>query len=909
MRYVLLVAGLAILAAFCAGCPWNGPPDQRFTSADPAGGRWSPDLGFNAPGAGEATDGSTGEGATREVVEPDVIRQDGNLLYVLNQYRGLSLVDLEGGELLTQVPTLGYPRDLYLVGDRAYVLVGYAHQLGTTEGIVHFDISSRLYVVDVSSPAGAGVVSEFDLAGDLVDSRLVGDVLYAVSAQFEWYWDGVAVAKEQTSESWVTSVDVSDPAHIAVADKLSFAGYSNVIQATSSAIFVVAPDWASDTATITYVDISDPLGTMVVAGSVMVKGYVADRFKLDAWNGVLRVVSTTNWPQRNIFITTVDLSDPEALTVLGETHMDDASGETLFATRFAGDRAYIVTYFIVDPLFVVDLSDPAHPSVAGALEVPGWSTHIEPQGDRLIALGVDDTDGRRVSVSLFDVTDPADPGLIDRKSFGADWTWSSAYDDVKAFTVLEDVLIVPFSGWTERGGFERLQFLSYTSGGLALHGSVDLEGHILRSFAYNDGYYGVTTEQVATIDGSDLNAPEVMGRLTLAEYVADCHELGPGCAAEVISRVDSGTVLVRTVTPAGAYLGEVELAMSNLSEVHAYGESVVLIAPGWDERGFYAVSIVDCSEPSAPVVAAALQIDVEPYWGWYWYDDMPGAIEGGAVPQAKRLWIPWWYPSNNTFVVGDVLALRCYSDSFDTVFGDGHAEQGLAFADLAQGAWTGTVGLGFGEIDAVAARGAKLYIGTKESAGFDLLGRGYCAHHLRELDPAAMAMGPAANVPGAFVQYDAATDVLVLADVQYDAWWAFSYTLESVSWNGVSSVEPIDSQVLPEGSSTLLGRGGRVFFQHYDEGSQLASVAVAGTGELELGASVMVSDQWGRLVDAQGSRAYAAIADRAIAGFDFSGPPVLDGVTEVMSGPLRIRFGAATAYAPLGYAGLVRLPL
>ena len=84
--------------------------------------------------------------------------------------------------------------------------------------------------------------------------------------------------------------------------------------------------------------------------------------------------------------------------------------------------------------------------------MPGWSTHIEPQGDRLIALGVDDTDGRRVSVSLFDVTDPANPGLIDRESFGEDWAWSSAYDDVKAFTVLEDTLIVPFSGYSSESG-------------------------------------------------------------------------------------------------------------------------------------------------------------------------------------------------------------------------------------------------------------------------------------------------------------------------------------------------------------------------------------------------------------------------------------------------------------------------
>jgi hypothetical protein len=909
MRSVIFMAGLAVLLALFAGCP--RPLGERFTSADPSGSRWSPESGFNALGDLAGADDVPGEEAPREVVEPDVIRRDGSLLYVLNQYRGLSIVDLSAGELLTQVPTMGFPRDLYLAGDRAYVLVGYAHQLNTTEGVVHFDIRSRLYVVDVSTPDAAGIVADFDLEGDFMDSRLVGDVLYAVSAQFEWQWDGVAVAKQQHSESWVTSVDVSDPASIAVADELSVEGYGTVIQATSSAIFVAAPDWASDTTTITYVDITDPLGAMAVAGSVTVKGLVADRFKMDAWNGVLRVVSTTQWPERNIYITTVDLSDPNALAALGETHMEDASGETLFATRFDGDRAYIVTYLVVDPLFVIDLSDPADPRVAGALEVPGWSTHIEPQGDRLIALGVDDTNGRRVCVSLFDVTDPANPGLLDRESFGEDWAWSSAYEDVKAFTVLDDVLIVPFSGWTEQGGFDRLQFLSYTPEDLALHGHVDLQGQILRSFAYDGAYYGVTTEQLATIDGSDLNTPEVTARLTLAEYVADFHELAPDCAAEVVSRFETGTVLVRTVTPAGAYLGEVELAMTNLTETHAYGDSVVLIAPGWDQEGFYTVAIVDCSEPTAPVVTAELRLDVEPYSGWYW-DYMPMRTGDDAVFAEKSLfapWIPWWYPDNSTFVAGDILALRCFSDDFDSVFGDEPAVQGLAFVNLAEGTYTGASGLGYSDIDAIAASGTKLYIGTKEPAGIDLLGRGYCAHYLRELDPATLTIGPPANVPGAFVQYDAASDVFVLADIQYEPTGTLGYTLESVAWNGAGPVLSIDSQPLPENSSALLGRGGRVYFQYYDEGTQLASVAVAATGELTLGASVTVTDQWALLVDAQGDRAYAAIADRAIASFDFSDVPALSDITEVMSGPLRIRFGAETAYAPLGYAGLARLPL
>ena len=285
---------------------------------------------------------------------------------------------------------------------------------------------------------------------------------------------------------------------------------------------------------------------------------------------------------------------------------------------FDGNLAYIVTFFVVDPLFVVDLSNPVSPVVTGALEVPGWSTHIEPMGDRLIALGVDDTGGgRRVCVSLFDVSDPprlADPGfdgLLDRVTFGDDWSWSSAYTDVKAFNVLDDLIIVPFSGWQrDLGGYERLQFVSYTRDDLEARGAVDLDGEILRSLEYEGMYYGVTTEQLATIDAGDLDAPVVTHRLTLAEYVADFLALSPDLAVEIVVSYDTGTTIVRTVGLGKRGIAEVEVKVGNLTDVHAYGNSVVLVGSEWytysgetgeEYRPHYNVAVVDCSDPTSPV--------------------------------------------------------------------------------------------------------------------------------------------------------------------------------------------------------------------------------------------------------------------------------------------------------------------
>ena len=117
-----------------------------------------------------------------------------------------------------------------------------------------------------------------------------------------------------------------------------------------------------------------------------------------------------------------------------------ARGEQLFATRFSEDRAYIVTFLQVDPLWVIDLSDPVHPTVAGELEVPGFSTQIVVDGDRLVSLGVDNSSWTAV-VSLFDVANPTAPLLLDREDLGSAST--GALWERKAFGVFPGLILVP----------------------------------------------------------------------------------------------------------------------------------------------------------------------------------------------------------------------------------------------------------------------------------------------------------------------------------------------------------------------------------------------------------------------------------------------------------------------------------
>jgi hypothetical protein len=898
------VLGIALLA----GC--HDPIGQNtFTSAAPNGRGLFDEYLPTAPGRDTPTDGE-GE-APREVVEPDVIRKAGSLLYVLNQHRGLLIVDLDAGTVLSQSPAYGFPRDLYLVGNRAYVLVSYAANTRVTDELVAIDLSSRLFVFDVANPTAPLQLAAFDLAGDLIDSRLVGEVLYAVSAEYQWYWPeddgtvssgGPRITKQQTSASWVTSIAVGDPNNIRQVDTQSLAGYGNLIQATAEAIFVAAPDGNTNQTGITYVDIANPAGAIVVRGSVSVPGTVPDRFKMDAYDGVLRVVSTTWWPERKVHLTTVDLGNPDNLQVLGETDIEGARGETLFATRFDGPRAYVVTYFIVDPLFVLDLSDPTAPKVTGVLEVPGWSTHIEPRGDRLLALGVDDTGGtRRVSMSLFDVRDPAAPGLLDRVSFGADWSWSSAYEDVKALGVLGDLILVPFSGWSsDAGGFERLQLVTWNGDALKLEGYVDLEGQIKRSLAHGPDYFAVTTEELARIDADDRANPRVTQRVTLAENVTDYQEINPGLGAVIISRWDTADTLVRTVDGSGNPLGEVVVAAANLSASFVHGQQLILVSTGWDEEGYYLVFVVDCANPAAPRIARQFKVNISPYWGWWW--------DGGPVPMKDmRPWGPWWWtPGDIAFLVGDTLALRGYADRYDVVLGNGAPETGLALVDLAEGRVRTTLGLAIKDIQVMQAIAGRLYISNIEQTGSDALGRAIAAYYIRALDPAAPSLGPAANVPGALVQYDPASGVLVCEDLQYANFMATERSLASVSWSGGDTATLIDREAVPQSAGTLLGRGTRIVFQQYDGTSKISSIRIASNGALSPGTAFAVSDLWASLIDATDTHAYAALGGYAVVVYALDEGSLAQ-LSPVMATPWRIRFGAQAAMAPLGYAGLLRM--
>lgn len=186
-------------------------------------------------------------------------------------------------------------------------------------------------------------------------------------------------------------------------------------------------------------------------GSGQVEGTVLNQFSMDAYNGYYRIATTA----QDGCIVTVLNRDLETVGVLSGI----AKGEQIYAARFLGDTAYLVTFYQTDPLFVVDLSNPEAPEIKGELKIPGFSNYLHPYGEGLlIGVGQDGTDARatnQVKISLFDVSDKENPKEISKLVYGESggYAYSAAQRDHKAYLTFSDsgAFAVPICEYNNRG--------------------------------------------------------------------------------------------------------------------------------------------------------------------------------------------------------------------------------------------------------------------------------------------------------------------------------------------------------------------------------------------------------------------------------------------------------------------------
>jgi uncharacterized secreted protein with C-terminal beta-propeller domain len=221
-----------------------------------------------------------------------------------------------------------------------------------------------------------------------------------------------------------------------------------------------------------------------------VPGRPLNTFSLDERDGRLRIATTVDAPAaesaNDLYVLDRELNVTGEVTGMGE-------GQRVYAVRFVGDTAYVVTFRRVDPLHVVNLSDPDDPTLRGELKLPGFSSYLHPLGpDRLLGVGEEDGEVKAV---VFDVSDPDDPRVA--SSVHVDETWNAVRDSHHAFLIdrRHGVFFLP--------GREGGHVIAYGDG-LSVKTEVDVSG--ARRAAYVGDYmYVVGRESVAVVDETTWN--------------------------------------------------------------------------------------------------------------------------------------------------------------------------------------------------------------------------------------------------------------------------------------------------------------------------------------------------------------------------------------------------------------------
>ncbi|MBI4640490.1 MAG: beta-propeller domain-containing protein, partial [Candidatus Tectomicrobia bacterium] len=454
------------------------------------------------------------------VDESDVVKNDGTYLYVLKNAE-VRIVKAQPAETIQQVSSIkidGSSTALYLRNNmlialsRTTIPEGPVIPIGPDGLPIPFIPKTIVTVIDTSNRSAPQIKRTITLDGSLKDSRLIGKKLHLIlneslprsagaisSGQLndilpafvetipggstqsgliagptsfyrpvEISGEGISIPVGSsfafgTTFTSVASINLDDPS--APIESLSVFVRSGILFASQKALYLAstacrgcAPFAIQTESTEVHKVALTERGPIYVASGI-IPGQPLDQFSFSEQNDFLRVATTINQgPSNNLFV----LSDSaNRLGIVGRIE-NIARGERLRSARFVGDRGFLVTFRQVDPLFTLDLSDPARPRVAGELKVPGFSTFILPISDtELLTVGQDaDLAGipLGLQLSIFDVSNFANPILKHKVVTGEQGTFSEALSTPKAFTYFarRQVLALPIR---ETGANRSLTFV------------------------------------------------------------------------------------------------------------------------------------------------------------------------------------------------------------------------------------------------------------------------------------------------------------------------------------------------------------------------------------------------------------------------------------------------------------------
>lgn len=418
-------------------------------------------AGSKNSAVGESTTNNQVEG----VEEGDIVVVKNNIIYAAKD-TGIDVIDANNPKNLKLATSLKLTENQYIsklaLYDNLLIAIGdeYLQKEGKSMTTAHF--------YDITNPSVPKYVRKVAQEGSLQDVRVTNDTLYLIGNMYPNYWmlredknvdlqpktydskvsnayeslpiDKISILPNtlDSTYSLITAVDLKNGAKTAATTK-GYLGGSSGLYMSEEALYLTTPVYNPSTSSSSDKRLMDTMWlpravdtqvfkwqvdgtTLNFMGTTEVKGSVLNQYSMDEYNGNFRIVTTEGnmWDGKNIsrnhlFVLDKNLQQVGAVT-------DLAPGEKVYSARFMDDKAYVVTFKEVDPLFVIDVADPAKPTILGELKIPGFSNYLHPLDEtHLIGIGYDteqryDEYAKRnftvttnMKMSLFDVSDFQNP--------------------------------------------------------------------------------------------------------------------------------------------------------------------------------------------------------------------------------------------------------------------------------------------------------------------------------------------------------------------------------------------------------------------------------------------------------------------------------------------------------------------
>lgn len=436
-------------------------------------------------------DYSTTNVQVENVDEADIIKTDGEYMYYVSNGKAY-IVKADELKVISKIEIKEenkefYPYELY-INKNKLIILGNSNEYEkentrSTEGVtqdvarVSLNYMAQAIVYDITNKEEPKQLRSVSLDGYYVQSRMIGDNIYFVSNKSPNYCKGInddevlPLIRDTAISKETKKIEATDIVYFKDAESYRymlvggfninnnnevntevFFGASSTIYANEKNLYITQSTYKNGSylegteSTIYKFNLNDSQINLQCKGNI--KGNLNNQFSMDEYEGNLRIATTSGYDKQStnqLYVLDENLQEIGKIENL-------AQGEKIYSVRFIGKVGYIVTFEQIDPLFVIDLSNPTAPVIKGQLKIPGYSSYLHPYDEtHIIGIGYNTKSNGyggvtndNMKMSMFDISDLENPKEMFNVNIGESYVYSQITSNHKVLFYNKDKDLIGF---------------------------------------------------------------------------------------------------------------------------------------------------------------------------------------------------------------------------------------------------------------------------------------------------------------------------------------------------------------------------------------------------------------------------------------------------------------------------------